>query len=88
MELQLCTFGRCTFAQVIPITLNGILIEVSDLTDGEVKLCYTRSIIVACFENGLIENGFRSMKFAFQWRFYLLTSRKRIGYKNIPQAGL
>ena len=88
MEVQLRAFGRRTFAELIPIVLNGILIKVSDLANGEVKLCYPRFIIIASFEDCLIQNGFRSMKFAYQWAFYLLTSRKRIGYKNIPQAGL
>jgi hypothetical protein len=54
MEVQLCTFGRRPFAEVIPIALNGILIKVSDLANGEVKLCYPRFIVIACFEDCLI----------------------------------
>ena len=63
-EEKLRAFSRGTLAEIIPMALNGVLINFSNFADGKMKARYVSRVLFACFEGCRIENGSCCMKFA------------------------
>jgi hypothetical protein len=62
-EVKLRAFSRGTLAEVIPMALNGVLINFRNFADGKMKARYVSRVLFACFEGCLVENGTCCMKF-------------------------
>jgi hypothetical protein len=63
-EVKLGAFGRSTFAKVIPMALNAVLINFSNFAHCKMKPGYAGSVLRACFQDCRVENGSCRMKFA------------------------
>ena len=57
-EVKLCAFGRGTFAEVVPVALNGILIKFSNFANGKMKFYYVCCVTFARFEDCLLRMAF------------------------------
>jgi hypothetical protein len=64
VEVKLRALGRSTLAEIIPMALNGVLINFSNFANCKTKPGYVGSVLLACFEDCRVENGSCCMKFA------------------------
>jgi len=70
-------FRRRAFAEVIPMCLNGVLIEFRDFTHNNVQASNAVCIRLARLEERLIEYGFCGVKFAHCYQGFKYTTSGR-----------